>query len=44
MAFDSYDEDYFPKKGLFFEVNYVSYLLAFYSFMILVHFPNFMDI
>ena len=31
MAFDSYDQDYFPKKGLFFEVNYVSYLLAFYS-------------
>jgi NTE family protein len=31
MGYDSYDADYFPKYGFFLEVNYLNYLLSFYS-------------
>ena len=31
LTFDSYDADYFPKRGLFLEVNYINYLISFYS-------------
>ena len=31
MSYDSYDADYFPKSGFFLEVNYLNYLLSFYS-------------
>ncbi len=31
LSFDSYDADYFPKRGFFLEVNYINYLISFYS-------------
>ncbi len=31
LIFDSYNSDYFPKKGFYFEANYRAYLIAFYS-------------
>lgn len=31
LIFDSYSSDYFPKRGLYFEANYKTYLTTFYS-------------
>jgi len=31
VSFDSYDADYFPKRGFFLEGNYLNYLVSFYS-------------
>ena len=31
MSYDSYDADYFPKRGFFLEANYLNYLVSFYS-------------
>ncbi len=31
VSYDSYDADYFPKNGFFLEVNYINYLVSFYS-------------
>jgi NTE family protein len=31
LTYDSYDADYFPKRGFFLEVNYMAYLVALYS-------------
>ena len=31
VSYDSYDADYFPKRGFFLEVNYLNYLVPFYT-------------
>ncbi|MCF6297529.1 MAG: patatin-like phospholipase family protein [Flavobacteriaceae bacterium] len=31
LTFDNYTEDYFPKKGVYFEANYKTYLIAIHS-------------
>ncbi len=31
VSFDSYDANYFPKRGFFLEGNYLNYLVSFYS-------------
>ena len=31
VSYDSFDADYFPKRGFFFEANYLNYLVSFYS-------------